>query len=501
MKASTIQITLALLIALSIPGISTNIKAQAKNDFPLPLQKGGPYDRVYFPENMPDKNDVSFYPHEWIQSYGNAQHNAAFTVANDAPDWMKNGVSWQFAEARSWPLSEEKAFAESAYGEKGSLTTITQSYGNALGVSVVDGIVYAESDDNFIYALNAKTGKLIWRTSPVGNTYMGTPVVVGDLVYVTPGSVGFNFTNVAQYKKTGMAVRGGDISYNGVFALNKNTGELAWYYLTKGGTMPSPAFGEDKIFFPTGDGTVIALDAKTGKEIWKNEVGGMANMSSPAYYDGKVYTAMSLKAFIYCFDATTGKVLWQGTIPDAENTGMGDVSPAVADGIAVMDAVSMKKTGSGNDAMNTGIRGYDANTGKVLWTQLMGEGPKPPAFKGGMPMIHKGVVYVGTPVNSVYQAFDLKTGKLLWTWPVPDAGSAGAGRGPATWYHDVLYISTGSSVYAVNPKDGKLIGQKKLGGRFGIVNPAIVGGTIYLGNSWDWVIAIPISEVNPNYRP
>ena len=210
---------------------------------------------------------------------------------------------------------------------------------------------------------------------------------------------------------------------------------------------------------------------------------------------------MSLKAFIYCFDAQTGKVLWQGTIPNAENTGMGDVSPVVADGVVVMDAVSMIETKSGKDTMDTCVRAYDANTGKVLWTQLMGPGPKTPAFKGGMPMIHDGVVYVGTPVNNVYQAYKLKSGKLLWTWHVPDAGPAGAGRGPATYYKDVLYISTGSFIYAINPTNGKLIGQKKIGGRFGIVNPTIVGGTIYLGNSWDWVIAVPVSEVNPNYRP
>jgi outer membrane protein assembly factor BamB len=166
-----------------------------------------------------------------------------------------------------------------------------------------------------------------------------------------------------------------------------------------------------------------------------------------------------------------------------------------------MDAVSMTKTKSGKDTMDTGIRAYDANTGKVLWTQLMGEGPKPPAFKGGMPMIHDSVVYIGTPVNSVYQAYELKSGKLLWTWHVPDAGPAGAGRGPATYYKGVLYMSTGPSVFAVDPKDGKLIGQKHIGGRFGIVNPAIVGGTIYLGNSWDCIIAVPVSEINPNYQP
>jgi len=232
-----------------------------------------------------------------------------------------------------------------------------------------------------------------------------------------------------------------------------------------------------------------------------NERRNYAQLSSPAYYDGKVFTAMSLKAFIYCFDAKTGKVLWQGTIPDAENTGMGDVSPVVADDVVVMDAVSMTKTSNGKDTMNTGIRAYDANTGKVLWTQLMGVGPKLPAFKGGMPMIHDGVVYIGSPVNSVYQAYGLKSGKLLWTWHVPDAGLAGAGRGPATYYEGVLYISTGPSVFAVDPKDGKLIGQKHIGGRFGIVNPVIVGGTIYLGNSWDWIIALPVSDVNPNYHP
>lgn len=29
----------------------------------------------------------------------------------------------------------------------------------------------------------------------------------------------------------------------------------------------------------------------------------------------------------------------------------------------------------------------------------------------------------------------------------------------------------------------------------------IEGSTIYRGNSWDWVIALPVSEVNPNYHP
>ena len=132
---------------------------------------------------------------------------------------------------------------------------------------------------------------------------------------------------------------------------------------------------------------------------------------------------------------------------------------------------------------------------------MMGRSSKPPAFKGGVPMIHDSTVYVGAPVKSVYQALELKTGKLLWTWTVPEPGPAGAARGPATFYDGMLYIATVGAVYVLNPKTGILVGQKHIGGRLGIVSPTIVGGTIYLGNSWDWIIALPVSEVNPNYHP
>lgn len=58
----------------------------------------------------------------------------------------------------------------------------------------------------------------------------------------------------------------------------------------------------------------------------------------------------------------------------------------------------------------------------------------------------------------------------------------------------------GEYVYAVNPQDGTLISKYHVGGRFGIVNPVIVGGTIYRTNSWDWIHALPLSKVDPAAR-
>lgn len=498
-KRKLMSLTLVVLAAMALAVVAPLVQAQSGPP-PVPVDPNGPYARFYYAGAAPAQDIVQYYPHEFTHAYANEAHNAAFPIADDAPEWMHKGVRWVFPEARAWPLNEEQPFDVKTYGEARGLTTITQYYGNALGVSVVDGIVYAESDDFFCYAINARTGKLIWRNSPIGNNLMGTPLVVGDIVYVTGGSVAFNFHNVQRYAENPeSSIRGGSVNYNGPFALNRHTGELVWYFSTEGETMPTPAYDDGKLYITTGAGKAYAVDAKTGKEIWNTELGGMANMSCPAVYKGRVYVSMSVKAFLYCLDGKSGNIVWKGTIPDATNTGMGDVSPAVAEGVVVMDAVTSPKKENGKTTMNTVIRAYNADDGKVLWTDSMGRGPKPPAFKGGVPMIHDGVVYVGTPVNSIMRAYDLKTGKILWTWQIPAAGPAGAGRGAPTYYEGTLYVSTGPDVFALDPKTGKLLGQKHVGGRFGIVQPTIVGGTIYLGNSWDWVIALPVSDVNPNY--
>ena len=489
--------SLALSIALVVAGAGV-AQAQGKlsNGNDTPVEKGGPYDRVYYPENAPAAGEGAAFPQEWLYAYGNTERNAAASkVPNSAPAWVREGVSWQFAEARSWPLAN-KAFDSDAIGEASGDTTMTQWMGNALGVTAVDGIVYAQSSDQFVYAVNARTGKLIWRTSPVGTTFMGQPLVRGNIVYVNAGTVGFNFSNVQAFAKKGSAIRGAGVEFNGVYALDKRTGELLWHFDTKGDVMPTPAISDGQLVFSTGAGEIYALDEKSGTQRWVNKVGGMGNMSSPAIYDGKIYVGMSVPAYLFCLDAATGKTLWKAQIPKAINTGMGDVSPAVSDGVVVIDAVSDLKTINGKDTVDVTVGAFDSKSGKALWTHKMGRGAKPPAFKGGVPMIHDGTVYVGAPVKSIYQALDLKTGKLLWTWAVPAPGPAGAARGPATYYDGMLYIATVGSVYAVNPKTGVLAGQKHIGGRFGIVSPTIVGGTIYLGNSWDWIIALPVSAVH-----
>ena len=50
--------------------------------------------------------------------------------------------------------------------------------------AVADGVVYVGSDNNFLYALNANTGELLWRYETGGNVG-SSPVVMAGVVYVS----------------------------------------------------------------------------------------------------------------------------------------------------------------------------------------------------------------------------------------------------------------------------------------------------------------------------
>ena len=82
------------------------------------------------------------------------------------------------------------------------------------------------------------------------------------------------------------------------------------------------------IFRGTGDGTVMALDAETGKLIWQTQGANPTRhetfVSAPIAWDGKVFIGIGISDLdivgrLMAFDAKTGKVptlgLAKGTPP------------------------------------------------------------------------------------------------------------------------------------------------------------------------------------------
>jgi alcohol dehydrogenase (cytochrome c) len=121
---------------------------------------------------------------------------------------------------------------------------------------------------------------------------------------------------------------------NRIFAINAATGEKLWSYFYKLPKMSIPyttgsrglAVAYGRVYFGTLDNHVVALDAKTGKEIWDVEVEdvrqcGCNITSAPLIVKDKVIVGgtggeHAHRGYLNAYDAKTGKHVWRFyTIP------------------------------------------------------------------------------------------------------------------------------------------------------------------------------------------
>jgi hypothetical protein len=84
-------------------------------------------------------------------------------------------VPWRlhFRDDNSWPLGWKETYGQ-VYREPLSLKGLIRHDNNKMGASATGGLVYTGGDDVFAYAHYGRTGKLIWRTSPISNNMMAT---------------------------------------------------------------------------------------------------------------------------------------------------------------------------------------------------------------------------------------------------------------------------------------------------------------------------------------
>ncbi len=447
--------------------------------------------------------DAAGFPTHWYQYGYNQEHNAVFTGDGAASGVLK-GANWFFKEHRGIPLNQGPR-DQKILSFYNASTKTTQDLGNAVGVSAVDGIVFVGEDRNRVYAINALTGKELWKNMTI-NQNMAEPIVADGLAIIDAGDTGFSYSSVMKFAQHQPITRG--MGFAGIYAFNAQTGQRVWSYDTKGEDMPAGVVLGNEYVFGNGDGHVYALDLKTGKPLWITEVGGFDSMSSANWWtDPKtgqtfVYVGFSYPNYVVALDAKTGTVAWKQTVPKVFSTGMGDNSPVVDSGKGIVLDDSVVSFNPQDKTLNLDLYAMDAATGQILWQRKLGRGKAILAFKAGLIMVHKGVAYVGDPDNGTLQAYDVQTGAPLWDVSLPDSLQAGKlgpvqDRSSPVYYKGVLYETAASNIYAFDPTNGKLLSTYHVGGRFGMINLVIVGGTMYLANSWGWTMAVPLNKIYP----
>jgi alcohol dehydrogenase (cytochrome c) len=120
---------------------------------------------------------------------------------------------------------------------------------------------------------------------------------------------------------------------NQVIAIDVKTGNLLWRYrrpLETGMQVPHQtnrgvALWQDKVFFAAGEAVLVALDARTGREVWTTPVAdnksGYYTTLAPLVANGVVMLGASggeygIRGFVAGFDVETGKEKWRTyTVP------------------------------------------------------------------------------------------------------------------------------------------------------------------------------------------
>ncbi len=135
--------------------------------------------------------------------------------------------------------------------------------GEEENATVYKGVMYLEDVHSEVFALNAATGKTIWKVKP---TWL-------------PG-----------------------------------------YKPGPGGRTPGVSLGQGLVYQALSDGVLVAYDQKNGKLVWSTVVGsykkGVSLSVTPAYYNGMVIVGTSggdgggVSSIMSAFNATTGQIIW-----------------------------------------------------------------------------------------------------------------------------------------------------------------------------------------------
>jgi polyvinyl alcohol dehydrogenase (cytochrome) len=379
--------------------------------------------------------------------------------------------------------------------------------------TIASGRVFVVSDNGYVYSLDSKTGCVYWSFQ--ANAAMRSAVSVGPVH-------GHGTTRYAAYF--------GDLKAN-VYAVDAQSGSLLWTRRVEdqvtariagaptlfGGLLfvPVSSFEEFAASDPsypccTSRGSVVALDADTGDQIWKtyaiaeaptpvkkNSMGtqlwapaGGSVWNSPTvdaarkvvYFgtgDGETYPAAPTTDSVIAVDMATGKLLWhfQGTANDSwlgncdeklphrsENCplhvgadwdfGSSAMLRTLADGHRLL--VAGQKSGS--------VFAFDPDrNGALIWqTSVLAPGDTRPSAFGA-------IVYGGAAdtQNAYFAltdggmiALELASGKRVWLTPL-------IANNPAAWGRDrgqTAAVSVVPGAAFVGGNDGRLHGLSTVDG-------------------------------------
>lgn len=212
--------------------------------------------------------------------------------------------------------------------------------------------LFASTSDDAVHAIDPTSGKILWkyRRPPFGGSRVqggGHPTFIngsiwmgfsdGSLVSLDPNDGQVKFEK--QYKdgvkffdldakvigwRDGILIT----TFDGKLRYMRPDGAIVWEF-NAGGARAVTLGDDDKIFLPSSDGSVYAINGRDGKEIWRYPLrrGVPSGMALLKYKSEKVLVFSTTDERVYALDPKTGKLLSQSGF----GRNSGSYSPLVVD--------------------------------------------------------------------------------------------------------------------------------------------------------------------------
>lgn len=477
---------------------------------PPPRFQAPPIAAEYDASARPARNDVAASPRQFLY-YAGGQDNNAF-VNQGGP-----ARSWQTPLRDALPLDAPPR-DEQIYGPAIATQMTHWEFGAGSGIAVANGLVYASSSRYSIHALNAATGEELWMFRTLNRNF-GQPLVTPNTVIVGGGDPHFDLGMTSSYKVQSPSTEVGAQLHH-VTGLDPATGMERWTVWTGPGTSnQTPLYYAGNVYWVNGQGLVYAVNADTGVPVppFMDSDGdpllalpGFNAVSSPNLYleggnnKGRgaaralMIVGMAMPARMVAIDLATAAIVWTQELDgNVFLNGFSATSVAVdQESATVVGSVLTDVDLNAQTATLTAFA-LDALTGAVRWTREIGSGAYPEGFVAATPVLsRRGDAFFINPIAAQVVSLDVATGDTRWQTAV----AVPPGRlswGPGVVIGDDaprLIQPVGSDLYSFDTETGVVLDKRHVGGAFLYNNPVVAGKTLYIGNAWGWVTALPALE-------